>query len=1063
MTPQSSVSVPQESRIFKTAHTLKDQVVVYHVGRAAKGPKERFELAKQDDRPEKKVVLKSFTLNFLRIFMISVFLSFGLFFYFFHASLALAAAYNASDVLGQSNDDGITFDEKIRNNARGSDGFFFPNKSALDTVNHRLFVSDTMNRVLVFNLDNNNDLLDRDADFVLGQPNLGVDNSGTTQNQMITPVGLAFDSVNNRLFVADQNNSRILVFDTTTITNGMNASNVIGQANFTSSATGLTQSTLNRPAGLGYDSTGNRLFVADWQNHRVLVFDTNTITDGMNAAFVLGQANFTSAAQATTQSGMRFPHGVAYDSAHDLLFVADKVNNRVLTFDTNALASGMNATNVLGQANFTSAGAATTQSGMGFPVDVVLNTAGTQLFVSDDLNNRILVFNTTLITDGMNAANVLGQANFTSAVGATTQSGLKIANLFGVAGLEYDSTNNNLFIADYFNNRIMIFDTTAISNGMNASDVLGQTNDSGDPVFTTGDLLNNSIYDSGVNTPSGVTIDSVHHRLFIADTFQNRILVFNLDSSNSPIDNVADYVLGQTDFASTSIDDGTTSSTLSGPRGLAYDATNDLLFVADGFNNRVLVYNVATITNGMPSSNVLGQANFTSSGTGTTSSTLSTPQDLTYEGGHHRLFVSDSQNRRVLVFDVTSISDGEPAINVLGQTLFTTSTSTTSQSGMKSPQGTAYDDATDRLFVADGSQGSGNSATNRVLVFDLSAGITNGMAAVNVLGQSNFTSFASGTTASTMFAPKGLAYDSLTQNLFVSEITNSRITIFPAGPGTIANGESATGVIGQADFVTNTFDVSQTALSGPKGIVFDSELRKLFVVDSFNDRIMIFDFVTLSTPASLPAGNIVSAYSQSLTTANDQGTVTTAVVSGALPNGITLSGNSLTGDPTVAGSYTFAIQATDTTSVGAFVSPPVTYSLSIDPAPASSGSGGGSLPVPPVNPINPPSNQLQFAPSYPIGALIQQGATIYLITAPYVAVGFTTWPAFVGLGYQLRYVIQDNLFGYRIPTDYFLSSPTQSHPWTAWVSSWPHGLLHQPRGSDRRTDLGYFLKQWWPG
>ena len=111
----------------------------------------------------------------------------------------------------------------------------------------------------------------------------------------------------------------------------------------------------------------------------------------------------------------------------------------------------------------------------------------------------------------------------------------------------------------------------------------------------------------------------------------------------------------------------------------------------------------------------------------------------------------------------------------------------------------------------------------------------------------------------------------------------------------------------------------------------------------------------------------------------------------------------------------------------------ITPSTTVSCGGSSSGSGGGFSP--PVNPNPNPGLGLQQPPSYLVGSLINQGGTIYLITAPYVAVGFTTWPAFVGLGYQVRYVIQDNLVGYRVPTDYFLSSATQSHPWTAWVIS----------------------------
>ena len=45
------------------------------------------------------------------------------------------------------------------------------------------------------------------------------------------------------------------------------------------------------------DTAGQRLFVSDGQgsgNHRVLVYDVASITNGENAVNVLGQADFTS-------------------------------------------------------------------------------------------------------------------------------------------------------------------------------------------------------------------------------------------------------------------------------------------------------------------------------------------------------------------------------------------------------------------------------------------------------------------------------------------------------------------------------------------------------------------------------------------------------------------------------------------------------------------------------------------------------------------------------------------------------------------------------------------------
>jgi DNA-binding beta-propeller fold protein YncE len=145
--------------------------------------------------------------------------------------------------------------------------------SALDSVNHRFFVGDTGNsRVLVYNLDSNNNLVDKTPDFVLGQVNFTANAVTTTQSSMNGVTGMAYDSDNQRLFVA-QNSNRVTVFDVTTITNNENAVNVLGQINFTNSSPAITQSGMNDPYGIAYDSINQRLFVAQNGQHRVMVYD----------------------------------------------------------------------------------------------------------------------------------------------------------------------------------------------------------------------------------------------------------------------------------------------------------------------------------------------------------------------------------------------------------------------------------------------------------------------------------------------------------------------------------------------------------------------------------------------------------------------------------------------------------------------------------------------------------------------------------------------------------------------------------------------------------------------
>lgn len=361
------------------------------------------------------------------------------------------------------------------------------------------------------------------------------------------------------------------------ISNGKNADYVLGQADFTSNTAATTQAGMKGANGLAYDSAHSRLFVSDFQNDRVLVYDVSSITSGEDAVNVLGAPDFTTGTGGTTQSTIDGPQGLTYDSTHDWLFVSDVMNNRVLVYDVASITNGENAVYVLGQSLFTTKVAATTQSGMSLPDNVGYDPDHNRLYVSDYGNNRVLVFDISSITNGQNATAVLGQATFTTATGAATRSRLN-----GPNGLAY--YDNRLYVADGDgNDRVLVYDVATIGNGEEALYVLGQ------PDFTTsGSTTSQSLMES----PSGVDYDPENKRLFVSETGGiNRVMVFNVrDISNGQ---PAEYVLGQPDFVSTTA--ATTISGLNAAYDVKYDPVNQRIFVGDYNNKRVVVYEVGVL------------------------------------------------------------------------------------------------------------------------------------------------------------------------------------------------------------------------------------------------------------------------------------------------------------------------------------------------------------------------------------------------------------------------------------------------------------------------------------
>jgi len=844
-------------------------------------------------------------------------------------SASAVEARLATDVVGQTDASGtISYTTRFPDNAIPNQrGMYTPAGIVMDTVNHWLFVSDyTDNRVLVYNLDVNNNLVDRVADYVLGQPGFITGATSTGASGMNAPYGLAINVSSSLLFVADHLNNRVLVFDVSGITNGEDAIKVLGQTDFTGIAASTGQNRFNRPYGLALNSSSSVLFVSDQNNNRILAFDVTEITNGENAINILGQAgNFDTSSWSTSQSGIYTPKGLAFNAASNTLFVSDSSNHRVIIFDVAEITDGENAVNVLGQSDFISGTSGVTQNKFYYPGWVEYDAVSNTLYVSDSYNYRVMVFDLSIISNGENAVNVLGQSNFTTNVVRTDQSAINKAG-----DIYLDSVNRMLYVSDIGNSRVDIFNVAQISDGENAVNTLGQLDSNDDPVYTTKYINNTAPSASGLRSQTDIVLDSVNHRLFVSDSTNNRILVYNLANNNVLIDRAADYVLGQANFVNAGT--STSQSGLNSPYGLAFDNANNRLFAADRTNNRVLVFNTVIVTNGENAINVLGQANFTSSGSGLSSSTFNNPQDIAYDASNNHLFVSDRSNNRIVVFDATTITDGEGAVNVLGQANFTSNSNASTQAGFDAPVGLYYDGTNNRLFVAD-------LNNDRVVVYNV-AEIADGENAVNVLGQTNFTGNAAATTQSRLARPEILAYDSDRNLLFVDDSGNARVMVFDLSE--LTDGENAVNVIGESNFTSKIITSDQSNFSPSYGLDYDSASRQLFVSDSGYNRLLIFNLIVLSTSTFSDAKYGVS-YTATVTSSNYQGTLSYAVTSGTLPSGITLATSTgvLSGTPSATGSFSFTITATESESTGDY-SDSQNFSLTIGHPTVQFSSGSSS-------------------------------------------------------------------------------------------------------------------------
>ena len=71
--------------------------------------------------------------------------------------------------------------------------------------------------------------------------------------------------------------------------------------------------------------------------------------------------------------------------------------------------------------------------------------------------------------------------------------------------------------------------------------------------------------------------------------------------------------------------------------------------------------------------------------------------------------------------------------------------------------------------------------------------------------------------------------------------------------------------------------------------------------------------------------------------------------------------------------------------------------------------------------------------AYSSASLVNDNGTIYFISGA-TKVPFTSWAAFVGLGYSLKNVVKGDLSGYTPSQSYAITTSAAAHPWGSWLS-----------------------------
>jgi hypothetical protein len=254
----------------------------------------------------------------------------------------------------------------------------------------------------------------------------------------------------------------VLVFTAcSTSASGTPAAKVFGQTSFT----GTTAGTFLNPWGVAVSTSGD-LYVSD-KNCKISVFSAaNTLASGTTAA--------TSSLAGTcgcSQTALNNPRGLSIGtiSGVSVLIASDYGNGRLMGWNIPA-ANGAPATLSFGASSWSvcSPGAPVAPNVISGPSDAFVDPSTGALFVSDTLNNRVLVFDPAtygpaLPNARVAASAVVGQAGSLSSGTAGSGTGnLNSPNDVIYVAPGASNPTDLLLIVDQLNNRVQSFQGNAV-------------------------------------------------------------------------------------------------------------------------------------------------------------------------------------------------------------------------------------------------------------------------------------------------------------------------------------------------------------------------------------------------------------------------------------------------------------------------------------------------------------------------------------------------------------------------------------------------------------------------
>lgn len=320
---------------------------------------------------------------------------------------------------------------------------------------------------------------------------LGSTKRGRKNDELNMPYSMCYD--NNNLFVADYQNHRVQVFDKYS----GEYHNTIG----TTGSSGITHGLFNYPISVCIDRENSRLFILDYGNHRIEVYSTES---GKYVLTICGTG-----IAGTDNNQLNYPQGICLASSTGILYVADTKNHRIQLYDS-CTGSYVHTFGVPGMHS-------SKQGLFHSPVSICVDEQTNYLYVSEWDNDRVQILDATT----GEFKGIIGEVDerlvdLTDSVPMEGEDIQDNTTFKSPYGLSINRDANLLYVVDAGNKRVQLFtlDTWTYTKTFNNFQMLGS------------DLLL-------LRDPREICVDNINHNIFICDTSNHRIVVLKSLKKNS--------------------------------------------------------------------------------------------------------------------------------------------------------------------------------------------------------------------------------------------------------------------------------------------------------------------------------------------------------------------------------------------------------------------------------------------------------------------------------------------------------------------------------------------------